>query len=87
VFANTHVGILSINDSIAHVYFHFVSAGRDIESLWMVVGWRRLSGLYTIYKDERTDRGAGHDELARVRRPRLTGTEPTAGGQAGQHNE
>jgi len=79
VFAWTHIGIFSIDERVTRAYFHFVSAGRDIQSL-QVVGRRGLSGLHAIYEHERTRRGAGHDDLGRVRYLRFPRTEPTARG-------
>ena len=36
-FAENHIGILSINDRVTHVYFHFVSPGRDVQNLRTIV--------------------------------------------------
>jgi hypothetical protein len=35
--AETHIGILSINDCVTHVYFHFVGPGRDAQNPRMIV--------------------------------------------------
>ena len=40
MFAATHIGILSIDDRVTHMYFHFVGAGRDVQNLRMIVGRR-----------------------------------------------
>ncbi|MEA3135085.1 MAG: hypothetical protein QOG17_2931 [Gammaproteobacteria bacterium] len=48
VFAESHVGILSINDRVTHVYFHFMGAGRDVQNLRMIIARRCLSGLQTV---------------------------------------
>jgi hypothetical protein len=79
MFAEAHIGILSINDRITHVYFHFVDAGRDVQNLRMIVDRRGLSGLQTIYEYDRTCWGAGHDDLSWIRRLHFPRTEPTAG--------
>jgi hypothetical protein len=65
--AATHIGILSVDDRVTHMYFHFVAAGCDVQNLRIIVVRRCLSGLYAIYKDERTHWGAGYDELGRFR--------------------
>lgn len=39
-FAETHIGVLSIDDRVTHMYFHFVGAGRDVQNLRMIVGRR-----------------------------------------------
>jgi hypothetical protein len=78
-FAATHIGILSINDRITHVYFNFVGAGRDVQNLRMIVSRRRLSGLQTIYEDHRIRRRAGHDDLGWIRHRHFPRTEPAAG--------
>jgi hypothetical protein len=70
VFAWTHIGILSIDERVTRAYFNFVDAGRDVQSL-QVVGRRCLSSLHAIYEYERTRRGAGHDDLGRVRHLRF----------------
>jgi hypothetical protein len=84
MFAETHVGILSIDDCVTHVYFYFVGAGRDVQNLRMIVAGRFLSGLTAIDENERSRRGTGHDELRLVRQGSFPRTEPTASGYAGQ---
>jgi hypothetical protein len=79
LLADTHVGILSINDRGAHMYFHFVGSGRDPQNLRMIVECCFLSGLQTIYEDDRTHWGAGHNDLCRIRHLRSLRAEPTAG--------
>jgi len=39
-FAESHIGILSIDDRVTQMYFHFVGAGRDVQNLRMIVGRR-----------------------------------------------
>jgi hypothetical protein len=85
-FAGTDIGILSIDDRVTHVYFHFVGAGRDHQNLRMIIARRRLSGLHAVDEHERSHRRAGHDDLCRVRRRRFSG-EPTAGGKPSQCNQ
>ena len=85
-FAATHIGILSINDRVTHVYFHFVVAGRDHQNLRMIVARRGLTGLHAVDEYERSQRRAGHDDLCRVRRRRFA-REPTAGGKPSQGNQ
>jgi len=85
VFPGTHIGILSVDEHITRAYFHFVGAGSDVQSLQVICG-RCLSGLHAIYEHERARRGAGHDDLGRVRHMRFPRTEPTARGQEGQCN-
>jgi len=79
VLPQADIGILSINDRVTHVYFHFVSAGRDGENLRMIVDRRRRSGLQTIYEYDRTRWGTGHDDLGWIRHLHLPRREPTAG--------
>lgn len=85
-FAGTDIGILSIDDRVSHVYFHFVGAGRDHQDLRMIIARRGLSGLHAVDEHERGYRRAGHDDLRRVRRRRFA-REPTAGGKPGQCNQ
>jgi hypothetical protein len=81
VLTRTHIGVLSVNDPVAHVYFHFVVPGRDIQNLGLITVSRGLTGLYAVHEDQRAHRSAGHDELGRIRRMRfLVPPEPTAGG-------
>jgi hypothetical protein len=80
MFAGTHIGILSIDDCVAQVYFYFVGAGRDVQNLRMIVAGRYLSGLPAIDEHERSHRGTGHDEFSLLRQWSLPRTEPTAGG-------
>ena len=80
MFAATHIGILSIDDRVTHVYFHLVGAGRDVQNLRMIVARRCLSGLQAIDEDERSHGGTGHDELSLVRQLSFPRTEPTASG-------
>ena len=84
MFAATHIGILSVDDCVTHVYFHLVGAGRDVQNLWMIVAHRCLSSLQAIDEHERCHRGTSHDELSLVRQLSFPRTEPTAGAQAGQ---
>jgi len=86
VFARAHISLLPINDLVLQVYFHFVSARRNVENLWMITGHRFWSGLYSIDEYERTLGGAGHDDLGRVRRRRFA-REPAAGGKPRQCNQ
>src|SRR5882757_6326481 len=67
-FAATHIGILSINDRVTHLNFHFVGAGRDVQYLRVIVGRSGLSGLQAIYEYHRTRRRTGHDDLGWIRR-------------------
>jgi hypothetical protein len=78
MFTGSHIGVLSINDRVAHVYFHLMGPGRDVQDLGMIVHRQRLGGLRTIYEHDRTRRSAGHDDLSRIRYRRLS-MEPTAG--------
>jgi hypothetical protein len=82
-FAGTDIGILPIDDSVTHVYFHLVSAGRDHQNLRMIVARRGLSGLHAVDEHERSRGRAGHDDLCRIRGRRFA-REPTAGGKPGQ---
>src|SRR5271165_3895458 len=86
VFAGADVGILPIDDGVTQVYFHFVRAGCDSQDLGAVVALDCLSALYTIDEHERICRGAGHDDLSRVRHRRLA-RKPTAGGKGSQGNQ
>ncbi len=43
VFAATHVGVLPIDHPVAHVYFHLVGPGRDIQHPRLIVERRCLS--------------------------------------------
>ena len=79
MLAESHIGVLSIDDRVAHMYLHFVGAGRDVQNLRMIVDRRCLSGWQTIYEYDRTRRGAGHDDLSWIRELRFPRTEPTAG--------
>ena len=67
VFAEDHKGLLPIDDLVTHLYFHFVGTRGDVEHLWMIAGRRFLSSLQSIDEYDRTTRGAGHDDLGRVR--------------------
>jgi hypothetical protein len=80
MFAETHIGILSIDDCLTHVYFHLVGAGRDVQNLRAIVARRCLSGLQAINEHERSHRGTGHDELSLVRQLSFPRTKPTASG-------
>jgi hypothetical protein len=79
LLAEIHVGVFSINDRVAHMYFHFVGSGRDPQNLRMIVECCFSSGLQTIDEHERTHGGAGHNDLGRIRRLRSLRGEPTAG--------
>ena len=79
MFTEAHIGILTINDLVPRVYFHFVDARRDDENLWMIADRRFLSGLQSIDEDNRTCGGTGHDDLSRIRQLLFPRTEPTAG--------
>jgi hypothetical protein len=37
MFAESHIGILSIDDLATHVYFHFVDADRDTDNLRAII--------------------------------------------------
>jgi len=37
MLAETHIGILSINDRVTRVYFHRVGPGRDVQNLRLIV--------------------------------------------------
>jgi len=79
VFAEAHIGVLPIDDLVTRVYFHFVDARRYVENLWMIADHGWLSRLQAIYEYERLRRGAGHDDLRRIRQLLSPRTEPTAG--------
>jgi hypothetical protein len=83
VFAGAHIGILSINDRVTDVYFHFVVSGRDVQNLRTIVAHLLLSDLQTIYEYDRSRWGTGDDDLSWIRQLRFPRAEPTAGGQAG----
>jgi hypothetical protein len=80
VFAETHIGILSIDDCVTQVYFHLVGAGRDVQNLRMILARRCLSGLQAIDEHERSHGGTGHDEFSLGRQLSFPRTEPTASG-------
>jgi hypothetical protein len=79
LLAETHIGVFSINDGVAHMYFHFVGSGGDAQNLRTIVEGRFLSGLQTIHEHHRTHRGAGHNDLCGIRQLRSLRGEPTAG--------
>src|SRR5271154_3491034 len=78
MLTGSHIGILSINDRVAHVYFHLMGPGRDVHDLRMIVDRQRLCGLRTIDEYDGTRGSAGHDDFGRIRHLRLS-MEPTAG--------